>query len=168
MKKLSSILMCTSLLISCASQSENPKEKITQATIAPIETEEESAENKIMLGQWQGEMKDKKLEIVIEKITGDSVFGYSSLDGKQRPIKGIFSTADYDIPCSKAFEAMLSEPGDDHWDGIFTIKFVGFEDEKETENGPECIGNLKGREAMGEWNAYKGDHKSNLHLNKVK
>lgn len=111
----------------------------------------------VMLGTWKGEMSGKDLTIVIEKIDGNEIFGYNTLGDNRRELTGTFTDGDWDQSCSKAYEATLNEPGDDEWDGVFTIKFVGYEDEKENEDGGlDCDGNLKGSEAMGDWKPNNG------------
>jgi hypothetical protein len=51
---------------------------------------------------------------------------------------------------------------------VYAIKFVGYEDQQETENSPDCAGNLKGAEAYGEWKANNGKiHHKEVRLNKT-
>lgn len=58
----------------------------------------------------------------------------------------------------------LQKPGDDEWDGVFTIKFVGYENEKETPDGIDCNGNLHGVEAYGSWTSNNGKLTHNFTL----
>ena len=125
-------------------------------------------ESAVMLGTWEGSMNGKTLKVVIEKVEGTTLEGYNILGTNRRPLKGTFTVGSWDQPCSKAFEATLAEPGDDKWDGVFTIKFVGYEDDKETDNGPECAGNLKGVEANGEWKSNNGKLNHTLDLTRSK
>lgn len=69
----------------------------------------------------------KKISIKINRITKDSVYGQSIVNGNQRPVKGIFNEA------SKSF--VLDEPGNDKTDGRFEIK-------------------LNGDSLTGKWNAF--------------
>lgn len=59
----------------------------------------------------------KKISIKINRITKDSVYGQSIVNGNQRPVKGIFNEA------SKSF--VLDEPGNDKTDGRFEVKLSG-------------------------------------------
>lgn len=59
----------------------------------------------------------KKISIKINRITKDSVYGQSIVNGNQRPVKGIFNDA------SKSF--VLDEPGNDKTDGRFEVKLSG-------------------------------------------
>jgi len=56
----------------------------------------------------------KRLSLKINKITKDSVYGQSIVDGNQRPFRGIFNEN------SNSFT--LDEPGNDKTDGRFEIK----------------------------------------------
>lgn len=59
----------------------------------------------------------KKLSLKINRITKDSVYGQSIVDGNQRPFRGIFNDA------AKSF--VLDEPGENKTDGRFEIKLAG-------------------------------------------
>ena len=117
----------------------------------------------VILGSWTGEMGGKTLTIVVEKVTGTELIGYNILGTNKRPIKGTYKDGEWAQSCSKAFDAILNEPGDDKWDGVFTIKFVGYED---TNDNNECQGNLKGQEASGEWKSNNGKMKKEFNLTK--
>ncbi len=119
---------------------------------------------KVMIGTWVSAIDGRKLTIHIEKVKGDKLVGWNQLGGTKRPISGIFYETEWDQPCSKAYEAVLKEPGDDRFDGVFTIKFVGYEDQKGNDCGVFCLGNLKGVEAYGEWKSYKGKKKNEFFL----
>ncbi|BAP29508.1 uncharacterized protein CHSO_0471 [Chryseobacterium sp. StRB126] len=69
----------------------------------------------------------KKISIKINRITQDSVYGQSIVNGNQRPIRGVFNET------SKSF--VLDEPGNDKTDGRFEIK-------------------LNGDSLTGKWNAF--------------
>ncbi|WP_172281858.1 YARHG domain-containing protein [Chryseobacterium sp. LAM-KRS1] len=56
----------------------------------------------------------KKISVKINKITKDSVYGQSIVNGNQRPFRGIFNEG------TKSF--VLDEPGNDKTDGRFEIK----------------------------------------------
>ena len=119
---------------------------------------------KVLLGTWTGQMNNRSLTIVIEKIKGDQVWGYNLLGNDKRPISGIFYESGWDQPCSKAYEAVLKQPGDHTFDGVFTIKFVGYEDQVSNDCGIICIGNIKGVDGQGEWKSYKDKKKHEFFL----
>lgn len=59
----------------------------------------------------------KKLSLKINRITKDSVYGQSIVNGNQRPFRGVFNET------SSAF--VLDEPGNDKTDGRFEVKLKG-------------------------------------------
>ncbi|KMQ69826.1 serine/threonine protein kinase [Chryseobacterium sp. FH2] len=59
----------------------------------------------------------KKIALKINRITKDSVYGQSIVNGNQRPFRGIFNEI------SKSFT--LDEPGNDKTDGRFEVKLNG-------------------------------------------
>ncbi|WP_430827551.1 YARHG domain-containing protein [Chryseobacterium indologenes] len=59
----------------------------------------------------------KKISLKINRITKDSVYGQSIVNGNQRPFRGVFNEA------SKSF--VLDEPGNDKTDGRFEVKLSG-------------------------------------------
>lgn len=71
----------------------------------------------------------KKISLKINRITKDSVYGQSILDGNQRPFRGVFNET------TKSF--ILDEPGNDKTDGRFEVK-------------------LNNDSLTGSWNAFNG------------
>lgn len=69
----------------------------------------------------------KKISLKINRITKDSVYGQSIVNGNQRPIRGVFNES------AKSF--VLDEPGNDKTDGRFEVK-------------------LNGDSLTGKWNAF--------------
>lgn len=59
----------------------------------------------------------KKITLKINKITNDSVYGHSIVNGNQRPFRGIFNEN------AKSF--VLDEPGNDQTDGRFEVHIKG-------------------------------------------
>lgn len=68
-------------------------------------------------GEEYEDYVNKRLSLKINRITKDSVYGQSIVNGNQRPFKGIFNES------SKSF--VLDEPGNDKTDGRFEIKLSG-------------------------------------------
>lgn len=66
--------------------------------------------------EYEGEVY-KKITLKINRITKDSVYGQSIVNGNQRPFQGIFNEN------SKSF--ILDEPGNDKTDGRFEVKLNG-------------------------------------------
>jgi hypothetical protein len=137
---------------------------LSASSSAAISTEEAISAVK---GTWEGEMGGKKITIVIEKIQGDQISGYNIVGNNKRALKGKISDSSYDQACAMAFEAVLNEPGDDKWDGVFSLKFVGYYNQEYIDDGEfECVGDLQGYDASGEWVPNNGKPKKTLTLTK--
>ncbi|WP_027378569.1 YARHG domain-containing protein [Chryseobacterium daeguense] len=65
--------------------------------------------------QYEGDVY-KRISLKINRITKDSVYGQSIVEGNQRPFRGIFNEE------SKTF--VLDEPGSDKTDGRFEVKLA--------------------------------------------
>ena len=110
---------------------------------------------KVLLGTWTGNLGGRNLTIVIEKINGDKLSGYDLVGNDKYSLSGIFYEVEWDQPCTKAYEAVLAEEKG-RFTGVFTIKFIGYEDQKENDCGIICMGGLKGIDRQGEWKSYMG------------
>lgn len=94
------------------------KEKKKKAYVKPA--------YKYLLGKWNGTLRDKKITVIIESIDGNSVTGYNIVGKNNRPLIGRIYEDDRmgdgecygDVSC---YKLVLSEPGDDKWDGVFTL-----------------------------------------------
>ncbi len=159
MKKIILVFAAFVFLFSCNdsetdnenSASETSTQETTDANPTPEDYDSSGDASTVILGTWTGELNEEKITIVIQEINGKELAGYKMVGSGKRDLTGTFADGAYDQPCSRAFMASLNEPGDEEGDGSLLINFVGFEDEKETEEGPACIGNLKGMKAQGTW-----------------
>ncbi|WP_299212849.1 YARHG domain-containing protein [uncultured Aquimarina sp.] len=125
------------IIISC--KKEAPKEKVETTPVLEneiVKKENDPAVEKVsksdhtyLLGYYVGyfeasEFTDtnitpsysNKINISIDQIKTDSIYGHSVVAGNERPFKGTFDKT--------SFSARTSEPGDDKYDGIFEIKFL--------------------------------------------
>jgi len=182
MKKRIMILPISALMLfvfNTCGNSETPKTESDETTVtADTTTEEVIIEEEVftqemndaanvMLGTWKGKMSGKDLTVVIEKTDGNEIFGYNTLGDTRRDLTGTFVKGDWDQSCSAAFEATLNEPGDDEWDGVFTIKFIGYFEEVETADGDlDCGENMSGFEASGTWKPNNGKASKDFTLTK--
>lgn len=143
--KFTLISLFTLNVISCKKETtvtENPKDSLTatkDSTVAPEIFKEYYG---IYTGEFagKGELYDnetdeyydgidyKKISLKINRITKDSVYGQSIVNGTQRPFRGLFNNE------TKTF--VLDEPGNDKTDGRFEIK-------------------LKNDSITGKWTAFK-------------
>ncbi len=92
-----------------------------------------------LLGKWTGKLRDKNLSIVIENIENNIVSGYNIAGSNKRSVKGMIYPDDRtgDGEClydGNSFKLVLSEPGDDKWDGVFTIYLNSCQTADENDN----------------------------------
>ena len=86
------------------------------------------AEYQFILGKWNGTLSDKKLTIVIESIKGNEVVGYNIIGKNKRPLSGKITDDDHNsggecMGNMSVYKLVLNEPGDDKWDGKYTLYF---------------------------------------------
>lgn len=141
--------------------SENPKDasQISSSSVNP--------KYSYILGSWKGNLRDKKLTVVIENIQGNIATGYNIAGSNRRPISGTImeDDRDGDGECGgnqTAFKIILREPGDDKWDGFFTIYFTDCPEMDE--NQDKVIGHSYN--AYGEWKAFSGKLSGDVYLSK--
>lgn len=135
MKKLI-YLFALLITVACTDQTTNTTEEPTTTTTSvstedSLQKAEERAEiltsNKTQdflgayIGMFEGvEIKEggsnvNKINITIDKIEGDMIYGHSVVAGNDRPFKGAFD------PSGTKIE--VKEPGDDKYDGVFVLNF---------------------------------------------
>ena len=128
--KLISFCLLAAILASCKKEADNttknqtqPSEKKDTAIVPEIHKEYYGIymgdfAGKEMITPEIGEAYEgdvyKRLSLKINRITKDSVYGQSIVNGNQRPFRGIFNEA------TKIF--VLDEPGTDKSDGRFEVK----------------------------------------------
>jgi hypothetical protein len=125
------------------------------------------AEYQYILGKWNGTLRDKKLTIVIESISGNNVVGYNIAGKNKRPLSGKIYADDRngDGECMgnmSAYKLLLKEPGDDKWDGTYTLYFGDCpEFDQETD---KIISHSYS--VYGSWRAFTGKLSGNVYLTK--
>jgi hypothetical protein len=116
-----------------------------------------------LLGKWKGKLKDKNLSIVIENIDGKTVTGYNVAGSNRRALKGLIYPDDRDrggecLDCI-VYKLVLSEPGDDKWDGVFTVYFEKYEEVNIDGGGFTYSG-------TGKWKSNNGKLSGDIELSK--
>jgi hypothetical protein len=124
------------------------------------------AEYKYLLGTWTGKLRDKKLSIVLENIENNIVSGYNIAGSNKRAVKGMIYPDDRkgDGEClydGNSFKLVLSEPGDDKWDGVFTIYLNTCQSVDDNENVTGW--NYSGQ---GKWKSNNGKMSGDIVLSK--
>lgn len=129
--KLSLIAFSVATLVSCKKEkgaTEKPNESVAEKKDSVVIPEIHKELYGIYTGEFFGKGKIydrefnesyegtdyRKLSLKINRITKDSVYGQSIVNGNQRPFRGIFNET------SNSF--ILDEPGDDKTDGRFEVK----------------------------------------------
>lgn len=115
------------LLAACGNnQSAKPEAEKTE-TAAPVSTAEAPAAPHPIAGNWVGFLGDNRLNVQIQTVQGKTVNGRSVAAGNFRVINGTLEES------PEAYTLQLKEPGDDKYDGEFTITIK--------KNGMVCEGN---------------------------
>lgn len=128
--KLTLISLFTISLVSCkkeAKTTESSKDSLTAKKDSVAIPEVHKEYYGIYMGDFAGKgmivsedgeeyegIDYKKISIKINRITKDSVYGQSIVNGNQRPFRGVFNDE------TKSF--VLDEPGNDKTDGRFEVK----------------------------------------------
>jgi len=128
------------------------KSSQSQSETQNYETENENSktqstmiENQFIVDTYLGTIGDKNFKLFIEQVDGENVEGYNETGSNRRPVKGRIVNkwteptglgANYTI-----FKLILTEPGDDKWDGEFNID-LWISDQ--------------GRHGKGSWKSFNG------------
>jgi hypothetical protein len=129
----------------------------------PQEPEQKyTTEEQLLLGYWVGWFerdddderkaviadefywgRQNKINISIDRIENDSVFGHSVVAGNHRPFEGAIRKKQHYI-----YECNVKEPGDDKYDGAFNFTvIVGKNTDKQLGDSPRTL--------TGTWKAFK-------------
>ncbi len=115
--------------------------------------ESSMTENQFIIDTYLGTIGNKDFKLFIEKVDGESVEGYNVTGTNRRPIKGRIVNkwteptglgGNYTI-----FKLILTEPGDDKWDGEFNIDL--------------WISDI-GRHGKGNWKSFNGKLERNINI----
>jgi hypothetical protein len=121
------------------------------------------SEYKFLLGKWNGSLRNKTLTIVIEDIDENTVSGYNIAGTNKRPLTGRIYPDDQDRggpePPLSVYKLVLSEPGDDKWDGVFTLYLEKYEEENLDGGGYNYLGS-------GSWKSNNGKLSGDIELRK--
>ena len=139
----------------------NSTSKKNNETAMPLETKESIPEEfKYLLGSWHGTLREKPIIIEIEKINKNEITGYNIVGKNKRPITGLITNINYKLDnvmecqgCISSHKLILKEPGDDKWDGFFTLFTYNWPGENNSNS-------------EGKWESYNGSLKGNVDLSK--
>lgn len=119
-------------------------EQVKNTPTTYTESNDEPSFTADFIGTWTGKLGDKDFQIVLISAQGDNIEGYNVVGDNKRAIKGTV-TADDDV-----YTFTLSEPGDDKWDGVFTLK----------------MNNDNNFNAIGQWKANNGKSSKDVNIKK--
>ena len=120
-----------------------------------------------LLGEWKGTLRNKNLVLVIESIKGDNVIGYNIVGNNRRKLKGKIFEHFGEGECGGdgiSFRLVLSEPGDDKWDGMFILVFQSCPDHDT--NGEIIEGGSIFYSGVGVWKSNNGKLSGDISLSK--
>lgn len=98
-------------------------------------------ENQYIIDTYDGTIGKKTFKLVIEKINGETVEGYNETGSNKRPVKGQIVNKWKKSANTTGFNIILNEPGDNKWDGKFSINLFISD---------------QGRNGDGTWKSYNG------------
>jgi len=116
-----------------------------------IKNQSSVAENQFIVDTYLGTIGNKDFKLFIEKVEGENVEGYNVTGTNKRPVKGKIVNkwteptglgGDYTV-----FKLILTEPGDDKWDGEFNIDLYISD---------------QGRSGKGSWKSFNGKLEHNI------
>jgi len=120
MKSFYLILSTCLLFIACQ---EKPKEQ--EVKIENIEAEipdEDTFPYDTLQGMYMADFGGSPIRIVLNYVSGSNAIGYNLHKGLQRNITGNVTRS------GDSIQLVLSEPGDNEYDGVFTLTFLGMND----------------------------------------
>lgn len=142
---LAILFVALKFILSMDFNKENPPQQINKQV--------SMIENQFIIDTYLGKIGNKDFKLFIEKVDGENVEGYNVTGTNRRPVKGRIVNkwteptgfgGNYTI-----FKLILTEPGDDKWDGEFNIDL--------------WISDI-GRHGEGSWKSYNGqlEHKIDI------
>ena len=117
-------------------------------------TQSSMIKNQFIVDTYLGTIGNKNFKLFIEKVEGENVEGYNVTGTNRRPVKGRIVNkwaertglgGEYTV-----FKLILTEPGDDKWDGEFNI---------------ELYISDQGRSGKGSWKSFNGKLEHNIVIN---
>lgn len=120
MKPALSVLLFATLLFSC--QQEPPKQEVKVEEIPAEIPKEDTFPYDTLQGMYMADFGGSPIRIVLNYVSSTNAIGYNLHKGLQRNITGSVTRA------GDSIQLILSEPGDNEFDGVFTLDFIGMND----------------------------------------
>ncbi|MCR9171969.1 MAG: hypothetical protein NXI10_05730 [bacterium] len=120
MKSYFMILAIGAALIACKDK-KPPKQEIKIETVAAEIPEEDNFPYDTLQGLYMADFGGSPIRIALNYVSGTNAIGYDLHKGLQRNITGSVTRS------GDSIQLVLSEPGDNKYDGVFTIDFIGID-----------------------------------------
>ncbi|MFT6245609.1 MAG: hypothetical protein ACJA0U_002706 [Salibacteraceae bacterium] len=121
MRTIFSLCILSIVLFSC-SETPKVKEEVTVNKLEPTIPEEDIYDYDTLQGMYLGGFGGSDIRIILNYISKKNAIGYNIHKGLQRNITGKVSRK------GDTVQLVMTEPGDNKFDGVFTINFIGNDD----------------------------------------
>jgi hypothetical protein len=121
MRTIFSICILSIVLFSC-SEMPKAKEEVVVNKVEPAIPEEDLYDYDTLQGMYLGGFGGSDIRIILNYISKTNAIGYNIHKGLQRNITGKVSRR------GDTVQLVMAEPGDNEYDGVFTINFIGKDD----------------------------------------
>lgn len=106
------------LIVSCKEE-ESPKEVVTINEIPAVIPEMDEFDYDTLKGMYTGDFGGSDIRIILNYVSQSNAIGYNIHKGLQRNLSGTISRS------GDSIEIILNEPGENEYDGVFTLSFIG-------------------------------------------
>lgn len=120
MKYFFLILVAGITLIACK-EKEPPKQEIKIEKVEAEIPEEDAFPYDTLKGLYMADFGGSPIRIALNYVSGTNAIGYDLHKGLQRNIMGSVTRS------GDSIQLVLAEPGDNEYDGVFTIDFMGID-----------------------------------------
>ncbi len=120
MKSYFLILAVGATLIACKDK-KPPKQEIKIEKVEAEIPEEDTFQYDTLQGLYMADFGGSPIRIALNYVSGTNAIGYDLHKGLQRNIIGSVTRS------GDTIQLVLSEPGDNEYDGVFTINFMGID-----------------------------------------
>lgn len=107
----------------CCKEATPPKQEVKVEKIQPDIPEEDTFPYDTLQGMYMGDFGGSPIRIIINYVSASNAIGYNIHKGLQRNIMGEV------VRSGDSIQVILSEPGDNKYDGVFSINFIGIDNE---------------------------------------
>lgn len=120
MKTFLLILIASATLFAC-SEKKPPKQEIKIEKVAAEIPEEDTFPYDTLQGLYMADFGGSPIRIALNYVSGTNAIGYNLHKGLQRNVMGSVTKN------GDSIQVVVSEPGDNEYDGVFTLNFKGID-----------------------------------------